>query len=126
LEAPEVIKLQENEMKARSRIFAGLLLIGSAAGAAAADLPSYYPKSFEKIGTINSRSSASSKTIVINDSSFGVARAVQVHTLVTRNASLAVLKSGQLAGFSVVGGGPATKGEVVEIWTLPPGFKNPR
>ena len=113
-------------MTALSRMVAGLLLAAGCAAASAAELPSYYPKSFEKIGTINSLPSANNNTIVISDGSFAVPREVRVHTLVSRNASLSVLKVGQLAGFSVVGAGPTSKGEVAEIWTLPSDYKIPR
>lgn len=102
-----------------------LLLLGSAT-LLAAELPGYYPVSFEKIGKIDVLPGANNTAIVIGDSSFGVSHALQVHTLLTRNASLSVLKPGQLIGFSVVGAGPASKGEVAEIWTLPSDYKRAR
>ena len=105
---------------------AGVLLALGSATLFAAELPGYYPVSFEKIGAINVLPTPNNTAIVISDSSYAMARDAKVHTLVTRNASLGALKSGQLIGFSVVGAGPASKGEVVEIWTLPADYKRPR
>ncbi len=113
-------------MKALLRSCAGMLLAGSSATLLAAELPSYYPESFDKIGTINVSPSSNNATIVISDSSFAMARDARVHTLATQNASLSILKPGQVIGFSVVGAGPTAKGEVVEIWTLPSDYKRAR
>ena len=113
-------------MKALSRMITGLLLVMSSVTLSAAELPGYYPVSFDKVGTINVLPTANNTAIVISDSSFGVSREVQVHTLVTRNASLSVLKPGQLIGFRLVGAGSASKGEVMEIWALPSDYKRTR
>ena len=113
-------------MKALSYFYAGVFLAVGSATLSAAELPGYYPVSFEKIGAIDVMPTANNSAIVISDSSFAVSRGLQVHTLVTRNASLSVLKVGQVIGFSVVGAGPASKGEVLEIWTLPSDYKRAR
>ena len=105
---------------------AGVLLAVNSAILSAAELPDYYPVSFEKIGIINVLPTANNTAILISDRSFVMARDAQVHTLVTRNASLSVLRLGQLIGFSIVGAGPASKGEVMEIWALPSDYKRAR
>lgn len=113
-------------MKALLGSCAGMLLAVNSGVLIAAELPSYYPVTFDKIGTIDVLPTANNTAIIVGDSSFGVSHALQVHTLLTRNASLSALKPGQLIGFSIVGVGPASKGEVVEIWALPSDYKRPR
>ncbi len=110
-------------MKVLSLRCVGLLLMLNSAALMAADLPSYYPSSFDKIGTVDVLPTATSQAVVISDSTFNVSREVQVHTLSARNTTLSVLKIGQLIGVSIVGAGPGSKGQVAEIWTLPSDYK---
>lgn len=105
---------------------AALLVISSSAisiRAMAAELPDYYPKSFEKTGTIDLAPTPNNTVIVISDSSLNLSPGLQVHTPMTKNGSINLLKSGQKIGFRVTGTGPTSKGSVAEIWILPPSKK---
>lgn len=110
-------------MKVLPRRCVGLLLMLNSAVLMAAELPSYYPSSFDKIGTVDVLPTATSPAVVISDSTLNVSRDVHVHTLSARTATLSVLKIGQLIAVSIVGAGPGSKGRVTEIWTLPSDFK---
>lgn len=76
--------------------------------------PSYYPASFQKLGTLTEI--RSQYDWVMSGIRMQVSRNVLVHTLVTNFSSLYYIKQGMELGYR-----KNADGEIIEVWQVPPG-----
>lgn len=109
-------------MRTSQILMALLLAAGSVATTLAADLPAFYPKSFDKTGTVNDVPNPNHQTMVISDGSFAVSPGIVVHTPLVRSGGITLLKVGQQVGYTVTGAGPTSRGAVSEVWVFPTGY----
>jgi len=108
-------------MKSFKRLLFILLSLGITTIAWGAEMPAYYPASFNKHGTID-RISINTAEIVINDSLQSLSTNIKVHSLVTEHSSIHVLKKGMSIGYSTITMRNGNR-DVVEIWILPKNHK---
>lgn len=78
-------------------------------------LPSYYPESFQRTGTVDDIREGE---IVVNDIQYVLGDSVVVHTLSEQKAPVSRLRRGALIGYRL-----ADNREIVEIWLLPVSYE---
>lgn len=86
--------------------------------AIARDLPGYYPaEGFQRTGTVQAVYAGENR-VVIGDISFRLSKTVVVHSLSSKNDSLARLRIGARVGYTM------GKGRIItEFWLLPRNYK---
>lgn len=100
-----------------------LLTTGLLSAALAAELPAYYPKSFDNTGTINDLvTTPNQKSIVISDKRYVMAPSVVVHSPLVKTGGATLLKSGQNIGFTLSSAGASADRVVSEVWVFPAGY----
>ena len=85
----------------------------------AAQMPSYYPSSFENVGVIQNINQDTGAVVVRNNALY-LSPSVKVRSLKKRYASKKVLQPGMNIGFSLGSGSGAQA--ISEIWVLPPDY----
>lgn len=108
-------------MKMRDLTIITVLLIMMEATVQAATLPSYYPKNFRFVGTLD-RIDPGRNTIVIGDISLILPGNVKVHTLHTEFGTINNLHPGIKVGAKLVRGQRGVP-MVSEIWVLPEDYQ---
>lgn len=97
------------------RIIAFVVLALAAGSAALAQrLPSYYPGSFQRTGTVDD---IQKDAIVINDILYMFSESLVLHTLSEVEAPIARLLGGETVAYSL-----DENSRLVEIWVLPAGY----
>ena len=105
-------------MKRIKLLLATLLLSLGINGAAwAAELPSYYPTSFDNIGTID-RIDIKTAEAVISDELFTLSMNIKVHSLVTEHSSVRGLKKKMKIGYTSKQSSNGSE-MITELWVLP-------
>lgn len=98
-----------------SRILSILLMTIALAGTVYAQrLPSHYPESFQRTGTVDD---ARDDVVVINDVPYTLSDSVVVHSLSASNVSVARVRRGAQIGYRT-----GQNRQIVEIWLLPSNY----
>lgn len=95
-----------------------LLTIAVCGSALAQRLPSHYPDSFQRTGTVDD---ISTTTIVINDIPYTLSNTVVVHSLTESRIAVARIRPDDVIGFEF-----GENRQIVEIWLLPDDYQQSR
>lgn len=105
-------------MNSTSRTLVALVFAaGTVTTALAAELPAYYPKTFDSTGVINTLPNPNNHSVVIDDRRIAVSPGLVVHSPLVRSGGATLLKVGQSVGYTVTG-----SGSVSEVWVFPAGY----